>query len=122
MEWRGLEDHIQVEIKNSIENTVIQGQDVEFTFYLPREDVDVIEYIFESRYQDYVLELKDPFNNIIFKGYIKPENLIKRFEINPPYIEITISANDGLADLSNFEFKTDSENLIIGKKNVVGSA
>lgn len=105
--------------KNSMEDTAIQGQSLEFNFFLPRADITNIDYIFESKYKDYVLEYLDASDNIIFKGYVKPENLTKRFETNPPYIEIALTANDGLADLDGFDFRDTDESLIISRYSLL---
>jgi len=105
--------------KNSMEEIVIQGQSLEFNFYLPRADIDNIDYIFESKYQDYVLEYLDGSDNLIFKGYVKPENLTKRYETKPPYIEIALSANDALVDLSEFDFRDANDDLILGRKKIL---
>ncbi|MFA5655947.1 MAG: hypothetical protein WDA37_04315, partial [Dysgonamonadaceae bacterium] len=105
--------------KNSMETTVIQGMQVELNFYMPREDVDKIDYIFESQYQDYVVDYKDGANNLIFRGYVKPENLTKRYEKNPPYIEISMPANDGLNDLQGFDFRDENDDLIVGRYTLI---
>jgi hypothetical protein len=105
--------------KNSLEETVVQGQTLDFSFYILREDVSLLDYLLESQYQDYVLEYKDSSGNLVFKGYIKPENLTKRYETNLPYIEVKLPATDGLADLSFFEFKDADDELIIGDYTIL---
>ncbi len=104
--------------KNSLEYTIIQGQDIDCFLYFPKEDIKYFNYLMDSKYQEYVLDYKDGSGNLIFRGYIKPENLTKRYEETLDYIEIKIPANDGLADLSYIEFKEDDE-LIWGTLTIL---
>jgi hypothetical protein len=102
--------------KDSFENTVIQGQELLYNFYVPRSDVSYIEYLLESKYKDYVVilyQVQEEAEDEIFRGYLKPENLVKRYEQNPPYIEIQLSATDSLVELDYMEFKDSDDSLII---------
>jgi hypothetical protein len=105
--------------KNSLETTVIQGQELTVSMFFPREDVDLLEVLFDSKYKDYVLEYTDGSSNLIFRGYIKPENLVKRYETKPPFVELELTASDGLSDLQHFEFKTNQDTLIYGQLTIL---
>jgi hypothetical protein len=119
-------DHTAVELthgggsKDAWDTEVIQGQELVFKFWLPRADVDVLDGIFESAYHDYRLTYE--INSVTeFIGWIKPENLTKRYEKNPPFIEISMSATDGLAELRHIEFRDldDNERLIKGEYTIL---
>lgn len=107
--------------KNEYDTTIIQGQELLCNFHIPTEDIDKIDCLFESTYKDYVIKytiFKNPTyypkGAVQFIGYVKPENMVKRYERNPPYIDIQISANDGLADLKETEFRNSDGELITG--------
>ncbi|HDY89295.1 MAG TPA: hypothetical protein ENH82_14405, partial [bacterium] len=85
------------------EETIIQGLELVFSFQIPRADADTFDSIFESDYKDY--KLRYTVDNVVeFEGYIKPENLIKQYSKNPPFMRITLSATDALADLKGVDF------------------
>jgi uncharacterized protein (TIGR02145 family) len=104
--------------KNDWDKVVIQGQDLEFNFLLPRVDADVLADIFESQYKDYKLEYRVA-GTLHFVGWVKPENLYKRYEKNPPYIEVSFPATDGLADLKSVEFRQDFVTIYTGIKSLL---
>ena len=88
--------------KDEWDFTYIQGSELTFKFYIPREDVEVIDDLMNSQYRDYYVRFKKG-SSTIFYGFLKPENMYKRFETNPPYIEIELSATDGLAELKDID-------------------
>ena len=103
--------------KNAFESTIIQGQELIYNFFMPRADISNMDYLLESQYKDYVVVLYDVGDSEeeeIFRGYLKPENLVKRYETNIPNIEIQLSATDSLGELDYFEFNDSEEELIIG--------
>lgn len=89
--------------KNSWDHTYIQGRELVFKFYVPRADIAVIDDLLESQYKEWYVEFSKG-GVMLFLGYLKPENMYKRFEINPPYIEVELSATDGLAELKDIDF------------------
>jgi len=89
--------------KTDFEKTIIQGQELVFSFRVARDDVDTFDTLFESDYKDYKVKYYVG-EELEFEGYVKPENLSKQFSKNPPYVEITLSATDALADLKNILF------------------
>jgi hypothetical protein len=89
--------------KTEIEKTIIQGQEFVFSFLTHRDDSDTFDSVFESDYKDY--KIKYYVNSVLtFEGYVKSENLVKEYSKNPPYMKITLSATDALADLKEIEF------------------
>jgi len=89
--------------KTDFENTIIQGQELVFSFNVSRTDVDTFDTLFESDYKDY--KVRYYVGGVLeFEGYVKPENLSKEFSKDPPYVRITLSATDALADLKNVPF------------------
>lgn len=107
--------------KNGWDFTYIYGQELTFKFYIPREDIAIIDDILESEYQDWHVRFRtvETTPKIIFLGYLKPENLYKRFEINPPYIEIELSATDGLAELKDVDFYTPDGSIMTGQPTLL---
>ena len=89
--------------KNSWDHTFIQGRELVFKFYVPRDDISVIDDLLESQYKEWYVEFSKGGVTLFF-GYLKPENMYKRFETNPPYIEVELSATDGLAELKDIDF------------------
>lgn len=92
--------------KGESDFTNIIGQEMTFRFYLHRNDLIVLDDMMESSYQEWNARFKilDPITIILFQGYLKPENIIRRYEIDPPYIEVELSATDGLAELKEIDF------------------
>lgn len=89
--------------KIDFEKTIIQGQELIFSFHAARADVDTFDTLFESDYKDY--KVRYYIGGVLeFEGYVKPENLSKQFSKDPPYVQITLSATDALADLKNVDF------------------
>ena len=89
--------------KDTWDETYIQGLELSFRFHVPREDIAVVEDLMESNYKDWKVKLSRG-STVLFHGFLKPENMTKRFEVNPPYIEVDLSATDGLADLKEIDF------------------
>lgn len=87
----------------------IQGMEMNFTFYVPRADVSIIDDIMESQYKEWKVKVTKGAL-VLFHGFLKPENMSKRYETNPPYIEINLSATDGLADLKEIDFYQKYQN------------
>lgn len=89
--------------KDNFENVVIQGLQITFTFYMPRADVDLLDAMFESDRKDHMVKyyIND---EIEFIGWLQPENLVKNYSKNPPWIEISVTAYDGLVDLKEIDF------------------
>ena len=75
--------------KNSWDHTFIQGRELVFKFYVPRADVGVIDDLLESKYKEWYVEFSKG-GVTLFLGYLKPENMYKRFETNPPYIRVSV--------------------------------
>ncbi|MCK9430618.1 MAG: hypothetical protein M0R17_11520 [Candidatus Omnitrophica bacterium] len=98
--------------KDQWDFTYILGQELRCVLYVPRDDVSVIDDILESEYKDWNVKLTKGAT-ILFQGFLKPENVYKRFEIKPPYIEFELSATDGLADLKDVDFNQpgDSDDI-----------
>lgn len=90
--------------KNEWDATIIQGQELMFNFYVPQADVAIINTIFESGYQDFKLTYTINSTEVVFIGWIKPENMYKVFDPTPPQVEIQLSASDSLAELQSFKF------------------
>lgn len=109
--------------KNSWEFTYIVGQELNFKFHIPREDISVIDDLLESEYQDWnvVLRTYESEPDIIFRGFLKPENLYKRYEQNPPYVEVELSATDGLAELKDVDFFDPNGEVITGNPTLLQS-
>jgi len=89
--------------KTDYKDDIIQAQELVFNFHIGRDDVDTFDAIFESDYKDY--KIRWYLNGQLeFEGYIKPENLSRQFLKAPPYVEISLSANDALSDLKDVPF------------------
>ena len=110
--------------KDNFEDTIIQGQELLFSFMVAQDDVATFEDIFENPYKTYKVKYWTDYSGdssfanteLEFEGYLKPENYSRHYTQNPPYIEFKMSATDALADLKRIEFKDSvTENLIIGK-------
>lgn len=102
------------ESKDKWDETIIQGQECIFKFYIPRNDVDDVTVpLLESEYQDWQL-VYEVDSSPVFTGWLKPENLYKRYEKAPPYVEIELSATDGLAELKDVEFRDADGKLYSG--------
>ena len=99
--------------KNSMETTVIQGQELEIICYVERADIGVIEDLMESQYKEYVVDYESG-GQLLFRGYLKPENISKRYETDPDWIEVRLVATDALADLKSIEFLDSDESVIEG--------
>lgn len=99
--------------KNSWDHTFIQGRELVFKFYIPRADIGVIDDLLESQYKEWYVEFSKG-GVILFFGYLKPENMYKRFETNPPYIEVELSATDGLAELKDIDFTLPGVDPVTG--------
>lgn len=89
--------------KSEWDQEIIQGKELTFSFVLPRADVDVFNDLMESQYKDFRVRYYVN-SSLKFQGYLKPENLYKRYEKNPPNIEVQLSATDALADLKSIRF------------------
>jgi len=109
--------------KDEWDNTILQGQELTFDFLIPQADVSKINEIFESEYQDYMLEYTmypEGYPSVlIFKGWIKPENLYKTLDTNEPQVAIKLSATDGLGDLKKIEFRNADRSLITGRYSLL---
>lgn len=89
--------------KGDWDNTFIQGKELVFKFLIPRADLAIADDLLESQYKDWNVKLSKGAV-VLFQGFLKPENMYKRFEVNPPYIEVELSATDGLAELKDVNF------------------
>jgi len=89
--------------KDDWEKTHIQGIDLTFKFYIPRDEVFVVEDLLESQYKEWKVRFSKG-GTVLFLGYAKPENMYRRYEINPPYLEVELGATDGLAELKDIDF------------------
>jgi len=104
--------------KDTSEDVIIQGQELEFEFYCARADVDTFDSLFEADYKDY--KVRYYINTVLeFEGWLKPENLSKEYTKNPPYISIALSATDGLTDLQKIEWRTSINRIITGKLTIL---
>lgn len=104
--------------KGEWDMTIIQGQELIFNFYIPREDIYVIDTLMESEYKDWH---GDFYVNgqLVFSGFLKPENMARRFETKPPYIEVSVSVTDGLSELKEMEFLDDYKEPYTGKQTLL---
>ena len=105
--------------KNSFESIIIQGQELQFNFFVLNTDVTAFDTLFESEYKDYQIKYyvggySDSY--IEFIGWIDPENLTKEYSTNPPYVEINLSANDGLVALKEIEFRHYIDDSLLNVK------
>ena len=79
--------------KNDYDNTIIQGQELQFNFYVARADIAEFDALFESEYKDYKVRLYSNYGESVqeleFEGYLKPENLSREFTQNPPQVLIS---------------------------------
>jgi hypothetical protein len=105
--------------KNEWDKEIIQGQELTFNFLVPQADVAVLDTIFDSEYQDYMLEYRINTTMLIFKGWVKPENLYKEFNKSMPQVPIQLSATDGLADLKDVPFKDAPGNRYNGRMTIM---
>lgn len=95
----------------TIDFTVIQGQELQFSFFVPDDDVATFDAIFESDFKDY--KIRYYINEQLeFEGYIRPENLSRIHFRNEPFTEFKLSATDGLADLKNITFYDLDEQVV----------
>jgi hypothetical protein len=105
--------------KDSFESVIIQGQELQFNFFVHNTEIATFEPLFESDYKDYQIKYYvGGYSNsyLEFIGWIDPENMSKEYSTNPPYIEINLSANDGLASLKDIEFRDfDFDTIINGR-------
>ena len=98
----------------SMEEDIVQGQELVFDFWIHRDDIATFDALFESDYKDYLI-IQEIGGTEVFRGWLKPENLTKGYLQNPPYIRISLSAADGLADLKTIEFRDTDDSIIFGK-------
>jgi len=89
--------------QTKFETSIIQGLELTFSFQVTRADADTFDSIFESDYKDYRIRYTVD-SQVEFEGYVKPENLIKQYIKDPPYMRIVLSATDALADLKGVDF------------------
>lgn len=106
------------EDKDTFDDVIIQAQSLSFTFYVSREEIPVFDVLFISEYRDY--KVRYYVNSVLeFEGYLQPDNLIKEYSRNPPYIGISVTATDALNELKDIEFRDDSEKIIRGKMTLL---
>lgn len=97
--------------KDEWEDVIIQGQSLKFVFYLKSSNIYLIDPVFESDYKDYMVKFYVD-GELEFIGWLQPENLTKNYSTNPPNIEISITAYDGLVDLQDFDFVNPNNTFI----------
>lgn len=97
--------------RDTFDTSVIQGQELIFTFLVKPTDGTKYDVLFESEYKDY--QIKYYVDEILkFQGWIKPENLTRQY-FGDKYF-ITLSATDAIGDLKKIDFR-DSDAIINGK-------
>lgn len=104
--------------KKDFEKTIIQGQQLIFTFHSARADVDTFDALFDADYKDYKVKYYID-GQLEFEGYIKPENLSKQYVKDAPYIIISLSATDALADLKDEDFVDSTGNPISDRLTIL---
>lgn len=94
--------------KDSWDDSVILAQQLTFRFYVDYNDLQVIDPILCSPYRQWgaKVTLLDPIELQIFRGYLKTENCIRRYDPEPRNaVKIELCAVDGLAELKDVDFK-----------------
>lgn len=90
--------------KEDWEKVIIQGQNLKFSFYVAQENVPLLENMLESDDYDYMVKFY--VNGILeFIGWLQPENLSKNYFKNPPNVQISITAYDGIVNLKDEDFQ-----------------
>jgi len=100
--------------RDSMEEDIIQGQELIFAFWVHRDDIAVFDSLFESDYMDYMI-IQKAGGNEVFRGWLKPENLSKEYFENLSHIHISLSATDGLAELKKMDFLDSDGKIISGR-------
>ena len=95
------------------EEVVIQGLELLFSFYVTRADADTFDALLESGYKDYRVDYYIN-SELVFRGWVKPENITKDYLKNPPFLNIKLSATDALADLKDEDFLDSDGSPITG--------
>jgi len=104
--------------KDTSEDVIIQGQELEFEFYCSRANISTFDSLFEADYKDY--KVRYYIDSVLeFEGWLKPENLSREFTKSPPNISISLSATDGLTDLQKIEWRTSINRIITGKLTIL---
>jgi hypothetical protein len=89
--------------KNEWDSVYIQGMSLQFKCVFPIDMADEVEGLISSSYKQWRVKYSTG-GNTLFLGFLKPENMTKRFEKQPSYFEIEITASDGLAELKEINF------------------
>ncbi|HPQ80043.1 MAG TPA: hypothetical protein PLG47_06285, partial [Candidatus Dojkabacteria bacterium] len=85
----------------SEEDDYVAGSECRFQFYCLSGKSATYNEIFESNYKDYQVVIYKN-SELYWQGWLNPENLSKNF-IGENYF-ISLSANDGIADLKEIEY------------------
>ena len=94
--------------KDNWDDSVILAQQMTFRFYVEYNDLQVIDPILCSPYRQWgaKVTLLDPIELQIFRGYLKTENCIRRYDPEPRNaVKVELCAVDGLAELKDVDFK-----------------
>ena len=94
--------------KDGWDDSVILAQQLTFRFYVDYNDLQVIDPILCSPYRQWgaKVTLLDPIELQIFRGYLKTENCIRRYDPEPRNaVKVELCAVDGLAELKDVDFK-----------------
>lgn len=108
--------------KDSWDDEVIIASEFTHEIFLPKEEIALIEELAASAGEPYiVLHTISSGSTVLFRGLMKPENMVFDFLGNPNYIKLTITATDGLSDLKNVEFRNNdvSKSIVFGRKRLL---
>jgi len=82
------------------------GSEIFFEFVLIKHNNEAdYDALLESEYREHIVKFyNDDTTDLIWQGYLQPENIYKSvFDAN---VHIYLSASDGLKDLANYDFRT----------------
>jgi len=89
--------------KNRADQVIIQPQELVFSFYVHRDDIDTFDALFELAFRECQLKYYVG-GNLKFIGWVKADNISHKYSKDPPYVEFSLSANDALSDLKDIPF------------------
>jgi hypothetical protein len=106
--------------KDNWEETAILPQELIFRFYVSQDDLPDFEDIFDAQFREYKVIYYLSGNDVpIYEGFLKPENLTKIYDTNPPFVEIQMPFTDGLSDLKGIDFTDDDDRIIVGQTTLL---
>lgn len=106
--------------KDEWDDSIIQGIELQYSFFVPIKDAWVVDELMESPYGYYYLSHWISGGEVeLFRGLLKPENMTADFLGNPEYIAITVIASDALGDLKQSEFRNLNGTVVKGLKTLL---